>query len=58
MKDEDVHFSSFVIHLADRIDILISSDIFILDQKTKVIEELERKLVRFFILMFLLLLKK
>ncbi len=36
MKDEVVHFASHIIHLADRIDIMISPDDFILNQKQKV----------------------
>lgn len=44
LKNENIHFSSFIIHLADRVDILISTDEFILDQKSKVIEGIREKI--------------
>ena len=36
--EDEVRFQSFIIHLADRVDIYISPDIFILNQKQKVVE--------------------
>lgn len=43
MKDREVLFASHIIHLADRVDILISTDKHILSQKNDVIEKIEEK---------------
>lgn len=43
MKDRQVLFASHIIHLADRVDILISTDKHILSQKNDVIEKIEEK---------------
>lgn len=42
-EDNDVLFASHILHLADRVDILISPDEFILNQKTNIIEILRKK---------------
>ncbi len=41
MEDGEVLFQSHIIHLADRVDILISPDEFILNQKTKVTDKIQ-----------------
>jgi HD-GYP domain-containing protein (c-di-GMP phosphodiesterase class II) len=43
MKDENIFFASHIIHLADRVDILILQDDFILNQKNTVIEGIRKK---------------
>lgn len=40
---DDVLFSSHIIHLADRVDILINNDEFILNQKTTIVERIKNK---------------
>lgn len=42
-KEGEVLYASHIIHLADRVDILISQDEFILNQKNKVIEGIRKK---------------
>ncbi|WP_321470721.1 HD domain-containing phosphohydrolase [Halarcobacter sp.] len=43
MKDEKVFFASHIIHLADRIDVIVSPDEFILNQKERVTETIRKK---------------
>lgn len=43
MEEGEVLFASHIIHLADRVDVLISSDEFILNQKNTVIEKIREK---------------
>ncbi len=43
LKDEKIFFQSHIIHLADRVDILISPDEFILNQKSKVTDRIREK---------------
>lgn len=43
MEEDEVLFASHIIHLADRIDVLISTEQFILSQKNSVIEKIQQK---------------
>lgn len=43
MKNENIPFASHIVHLADRVDIFISQDEFILNQKDKVVEKIHKK---------------
>lgn len=43
ISDEKIYFASHIIHLADRVDILISPDEFILNQKERVKGAIEKK---------------
>lgn len=42
-KEDDIPFASHIIHLADRVDVLISADEFILSQKNRIIEKIHNK---------------
>lgn len=44
IKDETIFFASHIIHLADRVDVLINQDIFILNQKEHIIESIQHKM--------------
>lgn len=43
MEEGEVPYNSHIIHLADRVDILINSDHFILNQKQEVTQKIEKK---------------
>lgn len=44
IKDETIFFASHIIHLADRVDVLINQDEFILNQKEHIIESIQHKM--------------
>ncbi len=48
VEEEEILFQSHIIHLADRVDILISPDEFILNQKSKVTDKIYEKVGRIF----------
>jgi HD-GYP domain-containing protein (c-di-GMP phosphodiesterase class II) len=48
MKEGEVLFASYIIHLADRVDVLLSPDEFILTQKKSVTEKIKEKVAEVF----------
>lgn len=43
MEEGEVLYQSYIIHLADRVDVLLCADEFILNQKSKVTEKIQQK---------------